>query len=381
MPNWWVYDPLTLGESGEPVLRFLDHAGANFSPKQQPFEHIGSLALQLIVNTLGIDTTPALDPKAKLKSKRRAVLPKSVNAAVIEGSVLFTLERPVKEELHAHYPHAVSRLAAYEVGSLALISFLALDAVPAKLVIVGSTALVLCVDWQKNAYRLFEIDIANPKQMKVLHEVATIDVPPKRSMRDCEKNAGLVLDGENRLLARLYFNHSDMNELQVFERDVKRGWHLTSTHRFTGVDEERPFEPVREGEKIIATADQLWRLFDLQWGRLVTLGNIAVISDADPPHRFWSVDEAGKKGKPLQFSRDGHSVVLNTWRNHVVVVSSKGVDFLRLLPDGSLAIALSIKGEKADEAIFSGDQMILRVRPDASKPPGQEMTTQLWSIG
>lgn len=372
-PNWWVYDPSTQGASGEPVLRFLDHGGGGFSG--ETFEHLGSLALHLLAECLGVDEVPAApaDPKAKQAFKRfkkQGTLEETaVNSAVISGELLICAERPMNAESTAR-PNAVSRLAVYDLKTLALRSFLPLDAVPAKLVLDGAHALVLCVDWKKNAYRLFEVDLTDPSKPKLVEEFATIEIPPKRSMRDCEGDSALVLDGD-RLLARLYFNSFDLKDLHEFKKD-KGHWSLEATHEFRGVEAEQPFATVQQGKRLVASAEHLWRLFDFHWGRLVTLGDVAVVSEADPPHHFYAVDSAGKRGKPLKFSKDGHVVTLTTWNGFVVVNSSKGLDFLQPGDGCSLTLAHSIKRDLAIEVLFTGERMLIRNR---------KASTEVWSLG
>jgi hypothetical protein len=184
---------------------------------------------------------PRADPSAQRRFKRfkkqGTLKETSVNSAVIAAQWLICAERPMNAESTSR-PDAVARLAVYDLKTLKLRSFLALDAVPAKLVVDGARALVLCVDWKKSVFRLLELDLAEPAKPTLIAELATITIPPKRSMRDCEANSSLLLDGD-RLLARLSFNSFDLNDLHEFTRTSGR-WSLVATHAFRGVESERP---------------------------------------------------------------------------------------------------------------------------------------------
>ena len=320
-PNWWIYHPLDKAPSGEPRIHLLDHGGPSFQ-KGEGFDHIGSLALHLLADMIGIEAADTAAPGPDIAVKLIATLHKPVNKARAFGNHLFTAERPLKKELWEHYPDASSRIAVYELSKTpTLVGVLGLDAVPADLLIVDGHALILAVDWKARRFVLLEADVTDPRGMKLLGQVHEAKIPDNRDLGDAEQESRLFRESDGRVLARFNFNHRDMKNLVVLEH-AAGAWKVVSEHAFDWVDPEKPFADLPS----IASAQALVGLFDPHWGRVALVGEHAVVMLDSPPTVLQACDRNGKKGPKLKLSADGLSMRQVAVAGCDVVASSRGLD-------------------------------------------------------
>ncbi|MFT3700087.1 MAG: hypothetical protein QM831_43480 [Kofleriaceae bacterium] len=233
----------------------------------------------------------------------------------------------------------------------------------------GDGLIVLAVDWDANAFRLYDVDARDPKAMTA-SEFYSTPIPEKRSLRDCEAESALLFATDGRLLVNFYFNHSDRKPLCVF-RDGK----LVSEHAFDDVEREAPFADLPG----VATADELWRLFDRNFARLAIVGDRAIITNMDCPTTLHSVDREGHASKPVMLSKDGLNLTLAVSGDIVIVGSSRGLDLVRIGADGSLDVSPNKRGNPK-QVFPSGGYLLVNERYDEKKPPPKQYCLDLCQV-